>query len=89
MYRQLPFRGCGRARTDRCSSARRFWRRGRRPLLRVPIATDPTGLARPSYAMLDRITTAPRDKIGAVIGHPDEVTMLTVTRALAVFLSIA
>jgi hypothetical protein len=39
--------------------------------------------------MLDRITTAPRDKIGAVIGHPDEVTMLTVTRALAVFLSIA
>jgi mRNA interferase MazF len=59
-------------------------------LLRVPIAaTEPTGLARPSYAMLDRITTAPRDKIGAVIGHADEVTMLSVTRALAVFLAIA
>jgi mRNA interferase MazF len=59
-------------------------------LLRVPIAaTDATGLNRPSFAMLDRVTTAPRDKIDKVIGRADEATMLTVTRALAVFLAIA
>jgi mRNA interferase MazF len=59
-------------------------------LLRVPIAaTEATGLARPSFAMLDRLTTAPRDKINGVIGRADEATMLTVTRALAVLLAIA
>jgi mRNA interferase MazF len=36
--------------------------------------------------MLDRITTAPRTKIGSVIGHVDDATMLAVTRALAVVL---
>ena len=60
------------------------------PLLRVAIAvTAETGLTGPSSAMLDRITTAPRGKIGAVIGHLDDATMLMVNRALAVFLGLA
>lgn len=60
------------------------------PLLRMAIAaTAETGLAGPSSAMLDRITTAPRGKIGAVIGHLDDAMMLMVNRALAVFLGLA
>ena len=39
--------------------------------------------------MLDRITTAPRGKIGGVIGRLDDTTMLSVNRALAVFLGLA
>jgi mRNA interferase MazF len=59
-------------------------------LLRVPIAaTEATGLTRTSFAMLDRITTAPRDKVGRIIGRADAETMLTVTRSLAVFLALA
>lgn len=60
------------------------------PLMRVSIpATAATGLNEPSFAMLDRITTAPRDKIRAVIGEADEATMLTIARLLAVFLGLA
>ena len=60
------------------------------PLMRVAIpATAATGLMEPSFAMLDRITTAPRDKIRAVIGRVDEATMLTVSRLLTVFLGLA
>ena len=60
------------------------------PLMRVVLeATPKTGLLGTSYAMLDRIMTAPRGKVGAVIGHLDDATMLTVNRALAVFLGLA
>jgi mRNA interferase MazF len=60
------------------------------PLLRVPIeATPETGLQRRSFAMLDLITTAPRAKVGQVIGHVDDATMMTVNRLMAVFLGIA
>jgi mRNA interferase MazF len=59
------------------------------PLLRVPIPADArTGLAQPSFAMLDRLTTAPRDKLGKTIGRVDDVTLLAVNRALAVFLGL-
>ncbi len=60
------------------------------PLVRVPIPAAPeTGLAAMSFAMLDRITTAPRAKIGRVIGRLDDATMLAVNRAMAVFLGLA
>jgi len=60
------------------------------PLLRVRIDAAPgTGLAVPSFAMLDRITTASRDKLGVVIGRVDDATMLAVNRALALFLGLA
>jgi mRNA interferase MazF len=60
------------------------------PLLRVALeATAETGLSVRSSAMLDRITTAPRGKLGPVIGHIDDAAMLAVNRALAVFLGLA
>ena len=60
------------------------------PLLRVAIAaTGETGLARASFAMLDRITTAPRAKVGGVIGHADEATMLEIGRRLMLLLGLA
>ena len=60
------------------------------PLLRVLLHAAPeTGLIKQSFAMLDRITTASRDKIGGVIGRVDELTMVEVNRALAVFLGLA
>jgi len=60
------------------------------PLLRVAITGGAqTGLARQSFAMLDRITTAPRAKIGAVIGHVDEATMLAIGRRLTLLLGLA
>lgn len=60
------------------------------PLMRVAVeATSETGLSGNSYAMLDRITTAPRSKVGAVIGHLDDAAMLIVNRALAVFIGLA
>ena len=40
------------------------------PLLRLEIrAGDETGLRETSWVMLDRITTAPRSRIGGVIGE--------------------
>jgi len=60
------------------------------PLMRIAVqATAQTGLSSLSFIMLDRITTAPRGKIGGVIGRLDDATMLTMTRALAVFLGFA
>ena len=60
------------------------------PFMRVDVpATVQTGLVTGSYVMLDRITTAPRHKISSVFGHADDVTMLSVTRALAMFLGFA
>lgn len=60
------------------------------PLLRVAIEASPqTGLAIRSYAVLDRMTTAPRDKVSRVIGQADEASMSAVNRALAVFLGLA
>ena len=59
------------------------------PLLRVPIpATPQTGLAVASDVMLDRITTAGRTRIGAVIGHLDDAAMVAINRAMATFLGL-
>jgi mRNA interferase MazF len=60
------------------------------PLVRVPIdATPENGLAARSFAMLDRITSADRSKVGTVVGRVDDITMLAVNRALVVFLGLA
>jgi len=59
------------------------------PLIRVRIeATAGTGLATTSFAMLDRIMTAPRSKAGPIIGRLDDAAMLAVNRAMAVFLGL-
>lgn len=60
------------------------------PLVRTAIpANESTGLRAISFTMTDRITTASRDKIGIVIGHADDATMLAVNRSLMLLLGFA
>ena len=60
------------------------------PLLRVPLKpNEQNGLAKPSQIMVDKPQTPSRDKLGPVIGHLDDATMVEVNRALAVFLGLA
>jgi mRNA interferase MazF len=47
------------------------------------------GLAKRSQIMVDKPQTPLRGRVGAVIGHFDNATMLAVNRALAVFLGLA
>ncbi|MBW8300833.1 MAG: type II toxin-antitoxin system PemK/MazF family toxin, partial [Hydrogenophaga sp.] len=47
------------------------------------------GLTKPSQVMIDKAMSVRRERIGVPIGRLDDETMLTVTRALAVFLGIA
>jgi mRNA interferase MazF len=57
---------------------------------RVDIAPSAAnGLRLASQIVVHRPSTIRRDKISRVIGRADDVTMLTVTRALAVFLELA
>lgn len=60
------------------------------PLFRVSVdADEENGLRKRSQVMIDKAQTVPREKIGETFGRLDDTTMLTVTRALAVFLGIA
>lgn len=60
------------------------------PLLRVPIEPDEgNGLSQRSQIMVDKPQTPSRSKLGPVIGRLDDATMVTVNRALAVFLGLA
>ncbi|MBA3040243.1 MAG: type II toxin-antitoxin system PemK/MazF family toxin [Alphaproteobacteria bacterium] len=60
------------------------------PLIRPGIDPGPeNGLTRASQIMVDKAMSVRRERIGPVIGHLDEETMLSVTRSLAVFLGIA
>jgi len=59
-------------------------------LIRLDVEpTQKNGLRQLSQIAIDKITVIPSAKIGAVIGEADEALMLRITRALAVFLSIA
>ena len=60
------------------------------PLLRVTVEPSPqNGLNKRSQVMVDKPQTPPRGKLGVVIGQLDDATLLTVNRALAVFLGLA
>jgi mRNA interferase MazF len=60
------------------------------PLIRTMIEPTPTnGLRKPSQVMTDKAMSVKRDKIGTILGHLDAEPMLSVTRALAVFVGIA
>ena len=60
------------------------------PLFRIAVeASESTGLERPSQLMVDKILTVPRAKVGRVIGRLPDESMVTVNRALAVFLGLA
>jgi mRNA interferase MazF len=60
------------------------------PLIRIRIEPSPeNGLRKPSQIMVDKIVTVRRDKAGPPIGRLDDEIMLTVNRALALFLGFA
>jgi mRNA interferase MazF len=60
------------------------------PLFRVRVEpADVNGLSRTSEVMVDRLQTVARERIGEAIGRLDDVAMLAVNRALAVFLGFA
>ena len=60
------------------------------PLLRVPLGSDErTGLAVPSWAQIELLTTVRRRRVGGRIGGADDATMLAINRALAVYLGLA
>jgi mRNA interferase MazF len=60
------------------------------PLLRPTVSPTPkNGLHKPSQVMVDKAMSVKRDRLGPVSGSLDAETMVTVTRALAVFLGIA
>jgi mRNA interferase MazF len=60
------------------------------PLFRVAVTPSiDNGLRKPSQVMVDKTQSVPRENIGEVFGHLDDETLLTVNRALAVFLGFA
>lgn len=60
------------------------------PLLRVTVDPSPaTGLRAVSQVMIDRVISAPADKVGQVIGRLSDETMGEITRRLAFWLGIA
>ena len=60
------------------------------PLLRIAIEPDQhNGLSRSSQIMVDKPQTPLRSRLGPIIGHIDDTTLLSVNRALAVFLGLA
>ena len=60
------------------------------PIFRVPIEPSETnGLRRRSFVMVDQTFSASTRRFGDVFGRLDDADMLSVNRALAVFLGIA
>ena len=60
------------------------------PLFRITVnSTAENGLLQTSQVMVDKAQSVPRDKIGKKLGHLDDHTMLSVNRALALFLGFA
>ena len=60
------------------------------PLLRIAVApTLQNGLTQPSQIMVDKPQTPGRARVGPVFGRLEDVTLLAVNRALAVFLGLA
>lgn len=60
------------------------------PLFRIPVQPDAdNGLRKPSQIMVDKAQTVPREKIGDTIGRLDDEALLTINRALVVFLGFA
>lgn len=60
------------------------------PLFRVPVApTDGNGLQVLSRLMVDKITTVPKTKLDRRIGHLDARDLVSLDRAILVFLGVA
>lgn len=59
------------------------------PLFRVSIEpTENNGLTHTSQAMVDKLLTTPREKIGKVIGFLEKKAIIEIERALALFIGI-
>lgn len=60
------------------------------PLFRVTIEpSDKNGLQKTSQAMIDKIHTVSRDKLSEPFGVLNDISMLAINRALALFLGFA
>lgn len=58
------------------------------PIARIAIPTT-TGIAQPSFAMIDKITTVRRSNIGVRVGRVSTTLMADIERSLMVFLGLA
>lgn len=58
------------------------------PIARIPVPAS-SGVAQPSFAMLDKITTVRRSNLGVQIGRISTALMVDIERSLAVFLGLA
>jgi mRNA interferase MazF len=60
------------------------------PLFRLPVEpNERNGLRIPCHLMVDKVTTVPKSKVGAHIGHLDDEDILRLNRAVLVFLGLA
>jgi mRNA interferase MazF len=60
------------------------------PLFRLPVAPNAhNGLRAACRAMVDKITTVPKSKIGARIGRLEDEDILRLNQAIVVFLGLA
>jgi len=60
------------------------------PIFRLDVQPDEAnGLTRPSQVQIDKIMSIRSEKIGAVIGELNDVMMVRVNRALALWLGLA
>ncbi|RZF23530.1 type II toxin-antitoxin system PemK/MazF family toxin [Paraburkholderia sp. UYCP14C] len=60
------------------------------PLFRIDVAPSAAnGLSKPSQVMVDKAQTVSREKVGKPFGQLDEDALISVNRALAVFVGIA
>jgi mRNA interferase MazF len=60
------------------------------PLFRITVSpTAENGLRQTSQVMVDKAQTIPRNKAGKTSGRLDEPTMLTINRAVALFMGFA
>lgn len=59
------------------------------PLYRITVTPSQTnGLRRISQIMVDKAVTVRRDKVGEAFGQLDDDTLVSVTRAMALFLGM-
>ncbi len=60
------------------------------PLFRITLEpSEKNGLTKLSQVMIDKAHTVPRDKLSEPFGRLNDVSMLTINRALALFLGFA
>jgi mRNA interferase MazF len=60
------------------------------PLFRLPVEpNERNGLRIPCHLMVDKVTTVPKSKVGAHIGRLNDEDILSLNRAVLVFLGLA